>query len=108
MPFLIGIFVKIITYAQANKSRKIFYIRYKSSISLTRSIDNRLARNFMMVSGATASSFSLSFCVAMLTQAHATIDGKNAENLNSEERRKTKRLLACILFVIAESTSGLF
>lgn len=53
-------------------------------------MDNRLAKNFMMVSGATASSFSLSFCVAMLTQAHATADGKNVENLNSEERRKTK------------------
>lgn len=98
----------MITYAQANKSKKIFYIRYKSNISITRSMDNRLAKNFMMVSGATASSFSLSFCVAMLTQAHATVDGKNVENLNSEEKRKTKRLLTCILFVFTESTSRLF
>ena len=45
----------------------------------------RLAKNLTTLSGVTAASTSFRVCVATLTQAHATVDGKNAENLQSED-----------------------
>ncbi len=47
----------------------------------------RLAKNVITESEATAASANFSLCVAMLTQAHATVEGKNTENLQSEEKR---------------------
>lgn len=47
----------------------------------------RLANNSITESEETAASTNFSLCVAMLTQAHATAEGKNAENLQSEDKR---------------------
>ena len=41
----------------------------------------RLAKNFITESEESSTNFSL--CVAMLTQAHATVEGKNTENVQS-------------------------
>lgn len=48
----------------------------------------RLAKNFTTELDATAESTNFSLCVATLTQAHATVEGKNAENQQSEDERK--------------------
>lgn len=37
-----------------------------------------------------------SLCVAMLTQAHATVEGENTENLPSEEKRGIELTLKLI------------
>lgn len=44
-----------------------------------------MARNFTTESWTTAASTNFSLCVAMLTLAHATVEGKNAEKLKSAE-----------------------
>lgn len=46
----------------------------------------RLAKNLITESEESSTNFSL--CVAMLTQAHATVEGKNTENLQSENKWK--------------------
>lgn len=43
----------------------------------------RLAKNFITISEETAASNNFSFCMAKLTQAHARVEGKNTENLQS-------------------------
>lgn len=50
-------------------------------------MDRRLARNFIIDLEATAASTNSSLCVAILTQAHARVEGKNMENLQSEDKR---------------------
>lgn len=62
----------------------------------------RLAKNFTTELDATAESTNFSLCVAALTQAHATVEGKNAENQQSEDERgrlftpKLKRIITSI------------
>ena len=61
-------------------------------------MDKRLAKN----SDTTAASTTFSLCVARLTQAHATVEGKNTENLPSVDKRgrlltvKIKRIITSI------------
>lgn len=51
---------------------------------LTASVDKSLAKNRTTVSETQPLSTSFSFHEARLTQAQATVEGKNAENLQSE------------------------
>lgn len=48
----------------------------------------RLAKKFITESEETAESTNFSLCVAMLTQAHATVEGENTENLQSGGKMK--------------------
>ena len=48
----------------------------------------RLAKNVITESEETAASTNFSLCVAMLTQAHATVEGKNTENLQSDDKKE--------------------
>lgn len=49
---------------------------------------NRLAKNVITESEETAASTNFSLCMAMLTLAHAMVEGKNTENLQSDEKRQ--------------------
>lgn len=51
-------------------------------------MDKRLARNFTTESEMTAASTNFILCVAMLTHAHATVEGKKAEKLQSAKERE--------------------
>lgn len=67
----------------------------------------RLAKNFRTesVSASTAVSTNFNLCVAMFTQAHATVEGRNTENMQSEDKRgrlltlKMKQIINSILVV---------
>lgn len=54
------------------------------NISLTWSAAKRSAKNVITESADTPASSSFSFCVAMLTQAHVTVEGGKTENLHSD------------------------
>lgn len=49
-------------------------------------MDKRLAKTFI-IEGTAAVSTTSSLCVAMFTQAHATVEGENTENMPSEDKR---------------------
>ncbi|KAG7244542.1 hypothetical protein INR49_029561 [Caranx melampygus] len=56
----------------------------------SRSMAKRLAKNFIVVSGETSVSTNFSLCIAMLTQADITVEGKKTENLQSKEKSYLK------------------
>lgn len=51
-------------------------------------MSNRSTRNIITGTGETTASVNFSLCMAMLTQAHAIVEGKNTENLQSDDRER--------------------
>lgn len=72
----------MITNTQASVDNRVSS-KNELIITLTRSMDKSLAKIFTTESGVKVVSTNFSFCIAMLTQAHVTVEGKNPENLQS-------------------------